>query len=312
MLSELDQVFLERLPSIGSLDAIEPSVLTGAFIPTRQFTDLPVVVSTKGQDRSKHTVQKRDLEPFAPRILKGIDCVIVGLGIDCFENGRFVCSDTHHSAMPNCLLFIGWSWCGLDVSQQVVIFTLQCLMVPRLASKVEHQLHSADHGHDCRQYPRVQFILLEQVANCSSSKNHNRKIEHSIVAFQVSAPGRVIEGVAQNIKANVLEVLNCHFSLFGGGVDGDAGVGCLGPTCVPGLGCLGPIEWVSTSPQSCGTINAVSIFVSRLSADIECVSDCWLIGVVRGWRVLLHPSALPLYRTMGLLCQQPQNVGGVS
>lgn len=220
-------------------------------VPGRDFTELSVIVPLKGQQAAQNPMQERDMQPLGA--LERPNCiqrVIVCFGIDDAQLRWFVRRHPDHSTVP--LGALGHIGLGrrLDIGKQGVIVALKGLMVAGLSAKIEDQLEGANNCN-CHANPVArQPVDGEHIADSCRPQNDHEKVEPSVAALQRPAPRRVIEGITQDIEADVLAVGgrgHFFFPVFGAGGGAD---GCLGPTDVvsDGLngcvnvaaGCLGP------------------------------------------------------------------------
>lgn len=210
-----------------------------------KFGQLTVPCAFKGNEAAEKPVPKWDMEPLRAGFHRGrVERIVVGLGVDGAEQGWLVGGDADHAALPASALLGGGVGVGLDVGEQQIVVALQCRVKAREATEIEDELQRTDHS-DGEADPDLAHIEgRESIGRRRRSEYDDQKVEEAVPALERPPSGGVVEGVAQNIEADVLAVWgHGHFS-GGGFVPGD-GDGCRGPTLLSGsFGWRGPAELI--------------------------------------------------------------------
>lgn len=208
--------------------------------PVLNFAQLLVLRPTERAEATQQAVVPRDLKSFASEYFHGVGRLVVGEGIKSPQDGRLLTCDTDHPAEPARTNVVAIVEGPLDVSQKGVVVALESLMIPGLPTEVKNQLqrpHDSDRQADIGLTNSKSF---ENIPNRSGPKDNYDEVEYPVPSLQGPASCCVIESVSQDVEADVFAIGN-HSYFFGGG--GAEGIGCLGPTLVPGPdGCLGPRE----------------------------------------------------------------------
>lgn len=210
---------------------------------------LAVGVSLEREMISKKPMKKRHVKTLVFRPFHGSDRIIVGLGIDRPHDGRFLAGDPHHAAVPRGALVRVWLDHSFDVGEKIVILALQLPVVSCRASEIEDQLYRTEYGNSRPDENLRDAYKCEYVAHCGGAEKYNSQTAPSTKSLEAKPSRSVIKRIAQNVEADVVEVI-CHdHSFFGGRGGGETG--CLGPTLVSTPlsdvrdGCLTPIPLCS-------------------------------------------------------------------
>ncbi len=243
-----------------------------------QFPKLSVVMSLEGHESCQNAVQKRHVKPLISTEFERINRIIVSLGVESAKHWRLLGCDANQTALPSCAVFIVCAGDGLNVCEKGVVVSLQRLMVAGLATKIKDQLQRADQRNCCANPALGNTKASKHVADCSCTKQYDRKIEYPVHTLKSASPRRMIEGVPESIETDVLAIWgHTSGSYFCGGGFGAGALGWRGPGPAPGpdvLGCLGPSELICISRSGWRTPNSRR-GVSSFFPLIEHVSFCW-------------------------------------
>lgn len=232
---------------------------------------LAVVVSVESEDAAEQTMMQRDVKSFASiKSLCGVQGIIVGLCINCSQERWFIGSNADHLTLPYSALIRGRGNLDLDLSQERIVVPLKDLVVSGLPTKIEYELQCSNEGNGCSIPSRINAQCGEKIADSGGPQEHDEEVKSPVPTLKRATAGRVVEGIAEHVEANVLAVLDHYQGFPFGGLIGVDGVGCLGPTVEPGCaGWRGPIEWIEMVGPG-GVISTPSTIFSF--SDIECVS----------------------------------------
>lgn len=208
------------------------------------FTDLPVIIAFKGPELPEKTVMERDDNALAlTEKARTGNRVVIGLGIECSKDRRLIAGDARHRRCPFRNVGMGRIDGPLNVRKQMIIVTLQRLMITSFAGKIEDQLKRSDNGREQSGQRGKPWAIhpLRDITQRRSAEHDNDEIAPSAPSVEGEPSGRVVKRVTQHVEADEITVHAISYFLGGGGA------GCLGPAGpelglgVLGAGCLGPI-----------------------------------------------------------------------
>lgn len=232
---------------------------------------LLVVVAVEGDEASQQPVMERDLQPLIlSERSNAVEGVIVGFGINGSKRWGFIGRNSCLLGLPVRELIQGGHGLAFYLGEQLIVGTLQHLVIPCLSSEVDDQLKGANHSHTCAYPARVEIERGENVANRRRAQDDDKKVERAVPRFEVPPARRVIEGVAQDVEAQIVAVHFLNQSFLMGGFEGgaDGVTGCLGPWDESGFsGWRGPCEWIDI----CKELGPLSSYFPPFSA-MKCIS----------------------------------------
>ena len=212
----------------------------------RAFFFFQVHPTVECQDAAKQAVDQWDVQALVLCQAHRVDGVVVGAGVDRFQNGWFFGGYAQHPGLQVGDLFCIGIVAGLSIGQQIKVGFLQRLMVSGLAAKVKDELQRTDHRNSGANHFDRQRRTGGRVANGGGTKQQHHKIATPVSSFVRATSCGVINRIPQDVEPNALQGFD-HANLYflGGGAAGVVD-GWRGPTLDQGkgvpAGCRGPAE----------------------------------------------------------------------
>lgn len=211
----------------------------------RDLTLHEISVALEGEVVLKGAVPYRDpqTQPFIH--LQCVEGIIVSFCVDSAHGRRLITGYSYHAAVPlgdALLVGLGFSF---DFCEKTVIVTLQRLMGARRAHRIKHKLYCAEQRRCSPSDGLGEPDPGENSAHGRRTGQNDEEVDPSGLPLELEPARGVIQRVAQDIEADVLDcLLHDYFSFCGRGGVG-RGIGCRGPMLpcpFPGApdGCRGP------------------------------------------------------------------------
>lgn len=201
----------------------------------------------------------RNIQP-----LRLIDTECANRLVECDSVGdpishRLLCGDSHDPTVPAPQLIDSRIGAFVELREQHVVAPFERVMQLCLPAKVEHKIDCSQKG--CRQrQPLIPGRLISKARfedGCCTgcSGEHDQEHQSSMPELEVAQSGRVIEGIAQGGKAQLMPRFYRLLQPFAGrGGVGIGGVGA-GPVVTRGLGAIA---------SGCGVGAGPAVFVAKL------------------------------------------------